>query len=246
MVLRSLFKHRSALPERFFENACDMHSHLLPGVDDGFPTVEKTLEGLAFMERYGFKKLKLTPHFMKDYPQNTKPVIEEKFNAFCQDHGNTISVELSLGGEYMLDSCFLDRCAEGFLTLDKEQTLVLCETSYMMADPQMKEMIYEVMLKGYQPVMAHPERYNYASMPLYKRWKEKDYLFQLNLLSLAGAYGDPAKMKARELLNEGMYDYVGSDLHRIENVDQMISAIRLSTKETDRLLQLFENNKQLD
>ena len=246
MVLRSLFKHRSALPERFFENACDMHSHLLPGVDDGFPTVEKTLEGLAFMERYGFKKLKLTPHFMKDYPQNTKPVIEEKFNAFCQDHGNHAGVELSLGGEYMLDSCFLDRCAEGFLTLDKEQTLVLCETSYMMADPQMKEMIYEVMLKGYQPVMAHPERYNYASMPLYKRWKEKDYLFQLNLLSLAGAYGDPAKMKARDLLNEGLYDYVGSDLHRIENVDQMISDIRLSTKETDRLLQLFENNKQLD
>lgn len=246
MVLRSLFKHRVALPERFFENACDMHSHLLPGVDDGFPTVEKTLEGLAFMERYGFKKLKLTPHFMKDYPQNTKPVIEEEFNAFCKDHGNNVGVELSLGGEYMLDSCFLDRCDEGFLTLDKERTLVLCETSYMMADPQMKEMIYEVMLKGYQPVMAHPERYNYASMPLYKRWKEKDYLFQLNLLSLAGAYGDPAKMKARELLNEGMYDYVGSDLHRIENVDRMISDIRLSTKEMDQLLQLFENNKQLD
>ena len=60
-----------------------------------------------------------------------------------------------------------------------------------------------------------------------------------------GAYGYPAKMKARELLNEGMYDYVGSDLHRIEYVDRMISAIRLSTKETDRLLQLFENNKQL-
>ena len=246
MVLRSLFKHRVALPERFFENACDMHSHLLPGVDDGFPTVEKTLEGLAFMERYGFKKLKLTPHLKLMLIESDSNIIEEEFNAFCKDHGNHAGVELSLGGEYMLDSCFLDRCDEGFLTLDKEQTLVLCETSYMMADPQMKEMIYEVMLKGYQPVMAHPERYNYASMPLYNRWKEKDYLFQLNLLSLAGAYGDPAKMKARELLNEGMYDYVGSDLHRIENVDRMISAIRLSTKETDRLLQLFENNKQLD
>lgn len=246
MVLRSLFLRRATLPERFFEGACDMHSHLLPGVDDGFPTVEKTLEGLAFLEHYGFKKLKMTPHFMKDYPQNTKPVIEEKFKVFCQDHGNAVGVELSLGGEYMLDSCFLERCTEGFLTLDKDRTLVLCETSYMMADPQMKEMIYEAMLKGYQPVIAHPERYNYATMPLYKRWKEKDYLLQLNLLSLAGAYGDPAKMKAHELLNEGMYDYVGSDLHRVENVDRMISAIRLTTKETDRLMQLLENNKQLD
>lgn len=245
MGLGSLVFCRAVLPEGFFEGACDMHSHLLPGVDDGFPTVEKTLEGIAFMKRQGFRKLKMTPHFMKDYPENTRYAIEEKFKAFCQDHGAALGVELSLGGEYMLDSCFLDRFAEGFLTLDKEGTLVLCETSYMMADPQMKEMIYEVMLKGYQPVMAHPERYMYAAMPLYKRWKEKDYLLQLNLLSLAGAYGEPAKMKARELLNEGMYDYVGSDLHRIENVDRMLSAIRLSTKETDRLLQLFENNKQL-
>lgn len=237
---------RSALPKDFFEGACDIHSHLLPGVDDGFPTEEKTMEGLSFMEQRGFKKLKMTPHFMKDYSQNTRQAIEAKFMAFCQDHGDAVGVELSLGGEYMLDSCFLDRFTEGFLTLDKEQTLVLCETSYMMADLQMKEMIYEIMLKGYQPVMAHPERYNYASMPLYKRWKEKDYLLQLNLLSLAGAYGDLAKMKALKLLNEGLYDYVGSDLHRIENVDRMIAAIRLSTKETDRLLQLFENNKQLD
>ena len=245
MGLGSIVFCRAVLPAGFFEGACDMHSHLLSGVDDGFPTVEKALEGIAFMKRLGFGKLKMTPHFMKDYPQNSRVAIEEKFKAFCQDHGAAVGVELSLGGEYMLDSCFLDRCAEGFLTLDKERTLVLCETSYMMADPLMKEMIYEAMLKGYQPVMAHPERYMYASLPLYKRWKEKDYLLQLNLLSLAGAYGDPAKMKARQLLNEGMYDYVGSDLHRIENVDRMLSAIRLSTKETDRLLQLFENNRQL-
>lgn len=246
MGLQSLFGGRAVLPEGFFEGACDVHSHLLPGVDDGFPTVEKTLEGVAFMKRLGFRKLKMTPHFMKDYPQNTRLAIEEKFKTFCQNHGATAGVELSLGGEYMLDSCFMDRFDEGFLTLDGERTLVLCETSYMMADPNTKEMLFQIMLKGYQPVMAHPERYNYASMPLYKRWKEKDYLLQLNLLSLVGAYGYPAKMKARELLNEGMYDYVGSDLHRIEYEDRMISTIRLSTKETDRLLQLFENNKQLD
>jgi len=106
-------------------------------------------------------------------------------------------------------------------------------------------MLYQVMLKGYQPVIAHPERYMYASMPLYKRWKQKDYLLQLNLLSLAGAYGKPAKVKAHELLKEGMYDFVGTDLHRIENVDRMIADIRLSIKETDQLLSLLEKNKQL-
>lgn len=236
---------KSSLPKGFFEGGCDIHSHLLPGVDDGFPSVEKSVEGLAFLKNKGFKKVKMTPHFMKDYPENTKETIEAKYTAFLKEVGETISVELSLGGEYMLDSCFMDRCEEGFLTLDKDQSLVLCETSYMMADPMAKEMLYQVMLKGYQPMIAHPERYAYASMPMYRRWKEKEYLLQLNLLSLAGAYGKTAQAKAHQMLKEGLYDYVGTDLHRITNVDAMISAIRLSKKELDRLLLLWENNSRL-
>ena len=235
-MFSNLFK--SALPDDFFKDASDIHSHLLPGVDDGFPNLEKTTEGLALMKQFGFKKVKMTPHFMKDY-------IENKFKTLLVEIGDSVSVELSLGGEYMLDSCFLDRFEEGFLTLDKDHSIVLCETSYMKADPNAKDMLYQIMLKGYQPVIAHPERYNYASMPLYKRWKERDYLLQLNLLSLAGAYGDLAKTKARQLLKEGLYDYVGSDLHRVNNVERMIKSIRLSTKEIDLLAGLLENNKQL-
>lgn len=235
---------RSPLPDHFFEGACDMHSHLLPGVDDGFPSIEKTLEGLAFMERKGFEQLKLTPHFMRDYPNNTRETIEAKYQTLLQELG-AVNIGLSLGGEYMLDACFLERFEEGFLTLDKEQTLVLCETSYMMIDPMAKEMLYQVMLKGYEPVIAHPERYNYANVALYKRWKEKDYLFQLNLLSLGGAYGKTALEKAHQLLKEGMYDYVGSDLHRVENVEHLMASIRLTTKERDQLQRLLENNKQL-
>ncbi len=242
-MFSNLFK--SALPDDFFKGASDIHAHLLPGVDDGFPDFEKTMEGLSFMKRFGFKKVKMTPHFMKDYRENTRESIEERYKAFIAEAGDTIPVELSLGGEYMLDSCFLDRFEEGFLTLDKGHSMVLCETSYMKADPNAKEMLYQIMLKGYQPVIAHPERYNYASMPLYKRWKERDYMLQLNLLSLAGAYGDLAKTKARQLLKEGLYDYVGSDLHRVNNVERMIKSIRLSAKEIDLLAGLLENNKQL-
>ena len=236
---------RTALPKGIFEGAYDIHSHLLPGVDDGFPDFEKTMEGLAFLKRLGYEKVKMTPHFMKDYSENTRASITAKYESFLAQAGNDLPVKLSLGGEYMLDSCFLDRFEEGFLTLDSENILVLCETSYMMADPNMREMLYRIMLKGYRPVVAHPERYNYASMPLYKRWKEKDYLLQLNLLSLGGAYGDMAQAKSRQLLKEGMYDYVGTDLHRVTNVDRMINSIRLSTKERDRLMELFENNKKL-
>ena len=236
---------KSRLRPGFFDGACDMHSHILPGVDDGIQDVGRATRALLLLNRIGYKKVKLTPHFMKDYPENTRANIEARFQAFLTEVGDETPVEISLGGEYMLDSCFMDRCEEGFLTLDKNNTLVLCETSYMSADPQAPNMLYQAMLKGYQPVIAHPERYNYASMATYRRWKEKDYLLQLNLLSLAGAYGETAKSKARALLKEGTYDYVGSDLHRDKDLRDLIYSIRLSNKERDQLQRLLENNKEL-
>lgn len=236
---------RKPIPEDFLQGFCDMHSHLLPGVDDGFPSLEMTLDGLAFLAKKGVRKVKMTPHFMKDYQGNTRAAIETKYQELLCEIANSVDVELTLGGEYMLDSCFPDRMEEGFLTLDCEETLVLCETSYMNQDPNANQMLYELMLKGYQPVIAHPERYAYATPRLYKRYKEKDYLFQLNLLSLAEAYGKEARIKALWMLKEGMYDFVGSDLHRLENVSEMIDHIKLSTKEIDQLLQLKENNQKL-
>ena len=236
---------KSKLPEGFFQGACDMHSHLLPGVDDGFPTAEKTLEALAFLKSHGVKAVKMTPHLMKDYPSNTLSTLSRKYDDFVKDHKPHIPLQLSLAGEYMLDSAFPARVEEGLLCLDKEHTLVLCETSYMMMEPRMKEMLYDIMLKGYQPLIAHPERYQYASKSLYLRWKQKGYLFQLNLLSLAGAYGDPAKVKAHQMLKDGAYDYVGSDLHRLTNLESMVKSIRLSKKELKNLETLLENNSKL-
>ena len=236
---------KSSLPDGFLAGACDMHSHLLPGVDDGFKSFEDSMEGLAKLKAKGFVKAKMTPHFMKDYPENTQETIEQKYQDFLQKAGDDLPLELTLGGEYMLDSHFLNRFEEGFLTLDKMQSLVLCETSYMMMDPMAKDMLYQVMLKGYQPVIAHPERYMYASKPMYKRWKDREYLFQLNLFSLSGVYGKPAEEKARMMLKEGLYDYVGTDLHRVANLESKISSIKLSKKELDRLSVLLENNKKL-
>lgn len=236
---------RSPLPKDFFEGACDMHSHLLPGVDDGFSSFEKTMEGLSLMKELGYTKVKMTPHFMRDYEENTRANIEAKYQAFLAQAGDSLPVELSLGGEYMLDSCFMDRFEEGFLTLDAAHSLVLCETSYMMAEPQAREKLYQVMLKGYRPVIAHPERYNYASMTHYNQWKERDYMLQLNLFSLSGAYGKLSQAKARKLLKAGLYDYVGTDLHRVAFLKEKLASIRLSSKERDQLLVLFENNKTL-
>jgi tyrosine-protein phosphatase YwqE len=114
-----------------------------------------------------------------------------------------------------------------------------------MYEPGITEMLYDVMCEGIQPVIAHPERYEYAVRDNYFRWRDKRYKFQLNLLSLAGAYGKPAMVKAHYLLKEGMYDYVGSDMHGLGNFERFLPEIRLSKKNIERLEQLIENNKKL-
>lgn len=234
---------RYKLPDDFFQGAVDVHCHLLPGVDDGFSTTEKSLHALKELEERGVKKMILTPHFMKEYPDNDRESIKAKFEVFKAEAAKACGIELRIGGEYMLDACFMDRYKEGFLTLADKQ--VLCETSYLMYEPGITEMIYDIMCDEYQPIIAHPERYEYAVKANYLRWKDKRYKFQLNLLSLAGAYGRPAMVKAHYLLKEEMYDYVGSDMHGLGNFERFLPEIRLSKKNMERLEQLIENNKKL-
>ena len=194
----SFLKHH--LPEDFFRGACDVHCHLLPGVDDGFATAEKSLHTLEVLEKRGVSKMILTPHFMKDYPDNDRDSITAKFETFKAEAAKVSKIELRLAAEYMLDARFMEHFKQGFLFLDKDNTHVLCETSYLMYEHGITEMLYDIMCEGLQPVIAHPERYQYANNDNYHRWKDKNYKFQLNLLSLAGAYGDPAYVKSHYLL----------------------------------------------
>ena len=239
------FFKKKALPDDFFQGACDMHCHILPDVDDGFKSTEESIQALKFLEAKGVKKMKLTPHFMKEYADNTKDAIIPKFEAFKKEVEGQCNIELQLAAEHMLDAGFIEHFERGFLTLDKDRSLVLCETSYMMCEPNYSSMLYEVMLDGYTPVIAHPERYQYASKQQYARWKGKDYLFQLNLLSLAGAYGKLAMEKSHYMLQHNMYDFVGSDMHRLDNFQKFMPSLKLKTSEIDALQLLLENNAKL-
>ena len=239
-----MFGFRHSLPADIFQGACDVHCHLLPGVDDGFSTTEKSLHALKKLEERGVQRMILTPHFMKEYPDNNRENITAKFEVFKEEAAKVSRIELRLAGEYMLDACFMDHFKQGFLTLDNKEQ-VLCETSYLMYEHGITDMLYDVMCDGIQPVIAHPERYEYAVKDNYLRWRDKRYKFQLNLLSLAGAYGKPAMVKAHYLLKEGMYDYVGSDMHGLDNFRRFLPQIRLNKKEMEWLEQLIENNKKL-
>ena len=233
------------LPADFFQGAMDVHCHLLPGVDDGFATLEKSLHALKVLEERGIQKMILTPHFMKDYPDNNRASITAQFEGYKREASKVSKIELHLGAEYMLDACFMEHFKQGFLTLDGKGTHVLCETSYLMYEQNITEMLYDIMCEGFQPVIAHPERYEYADKMAYSRWRSKGYKFQLNLLSLAGAYGAPAVAKSRSLLKEDFYTYVGSDMHGLNNFRRFLPELHLNTNEIDKLYQLKENNKQL-
>ena len=180
---------------------------------------------------------------MKDYPLNNRQSITAEFETFKAEASEVCGIELHLAAEYMLDACFMEHYKQGLLTLDKKGSHVLCETSYMMCEHGVKEMLYEIMCSDYQPVIAHPERYEYANKDSYFRWKDKRYKFQLNLLSLAGVYGETARLKSHYLLKEGMYDYIGSDMHGLSNFRRFLPEIKLKTKEMDAIAQLLENNK---
>ena len=240
-----MFGFRYNLPDDFFKGSVDIHCHLLPGVDDGFPTTEKSLHALRRLEEHGVEKMILTPHFMNDYPNNDRDSITEKFKRFRAEAIKISKIELRLAGEYMLDTGFMKRFKQGFLTLDKAGAHVLCETSYMMYEQGVEEMVYDVMCEGIQPVVAHPERYEYADRDNYASWKDKNYKFQLNLLSLVGVYGEMAEIKAHYLLKENYYDYIGSDMHNLSNFEYYLPELRLKMKEIDKLEQLLENNKTL-
>lgn len=219
----------------------DVHSHILPGVDDGSPDMTTSLELLRYMEQLGFRKVWLTPHIMEDY-RTSNEQLRQRFGELKAAY--TGSLELGLASEYMMDAAFTERLKGEVLPIGDKYLLV--ETSYMYPPAGLHDILMEVWNAGYRPVIAHPERYLYMDEADYRELKEKGYHFQLNLMSLSGYYGKRPKVVSEKLLQQGMYDLVGSDLHHLERYRTMLDTLKLTRKQLDLLGVLFENNSQLD
>ncbi len=216
--LSGLFHKKYPLP---LDGFTDWHCHILPGVDDGVRTMEESLSILARYEQAGIKEVWLTPHIMEDVP-NTTSKLRQRFTELTETyHG---SIMLHLAAENMLDNLFRERLeADDLLPIGEDGKTLLVETSYFNAPMKFRETIETIKSKGYFPLLAHPERYNYInSISEYRGINEQGVLFQLNLMSLGGYYGPAVQRKAEQLLAEGMYDRVGSDLHRSEHLDFML------------------------
>ena len=215
------FRKRQTLEESgFFRGFTDWHCHILPGVDDGVQTMDEALQILAEYERLGVKEVWLTPHIMEDIP-NTTEKLRERFAELKASYQG--SVMLHLASENMLDNLFEERLEKNdLLPIGKDGKHLLVETSYFNPPMGLNNILLRIKAKGYYPVLAHPERYLYMNENDYQRLKSMNVQFQLNQFSLFGLYGKEPQKRAKALQKLKMYDYIGSDLHTLKVLNNIL------------------------
>lgn len=232
---------KTALEAGILNNLTDIHSHYLPDVDDGFEKTEDTIAALRVMVDWGVKCIYFTPHVMSDLPCNKREFLKERFADFLKIAPDGITFRL--GAEYMLDASFYDHMKDGLLPLGENHVLI--EMSYMSPSPQLTNIIYDLQMQNYIPLLAHPERYLFMSEKQYGELKEKGCRFQLNLTSLAGQYGQRVHDVAWFLLQQGMYDFVGSDIHNLNVFRHKVNLLRLTKEEQELVHKLVRKNDLL-
>ena len=207
----ALTQHTTLEKSGFFRDFADVHSHILPGVDDGVQIMEEALRILAGYERLGVREVWLTPHVMEDIP-NTTQQLRERFAELQEAYeGNVV---LHLSSEHMLDNLFEERLERNdVLPLGEDGRHLLVETSYYNPPVGLRNILLRIKSKGYYPVLAHPERYQYMERQDYGQLKAMGVRFQMNLLSLLGLYGQVVRKKAEWLLRSRSYEWVGTDVH---------------------------------
>lgn len=227
-------KRISLVDSGIFKGFTDWHSHILPGVDDGVQTMEEALAILCLYETLGVTTVWLTPHIMEDIPNETA-FLRQRFSELKAAY--TGPVGLHLAAENMLDNLFEERLEKNdLLPLGEKGDHLLVETSYFNPPMGLSDILLRIKAKGYHPVLAHPERYVYMGESDYQQLKSLDVKFQLNVLSLADAYGDHVRRKAEALLNGNMVNLYGTDIHHYSIFQKCICAG--VTKNVQKLLDL--------
>lgn len=223
----SLFKKkRRDFNGNFGVLKCDMHSHLIPGIDDGSPDMDTSIQLIEGLRDAGYEKLITTPHLMLDLYPNNRQIITRGYEKLkAEVEKRNINIHLQAAAEYFLDDHF-DRLLqqdEPLLTI--KDNLVLVEFSFASAPLDYKEKIFAIQMKGYKPILAHPERYSYFhhKPEIYDELKNSGCLFQVNILSFSGYYGKGVAQMAERLLKLKYIDLLGTDLHHHRHLEHLQS-----------------------
>lgn len=197
----------------------DIHSHLLPGIDDGVKTIEDSIEIIRFLKSLGYQKFIITPHVMSDAFRNTPEIILGKLNEVREELlRQNVDVQIFAAAEYYLDEFLYESLLTTEL-LTLPGNYLLFETNFLTEPLNLKEFIFKATTKGYKLILAHPERYVYLQNDLSKAEDllNRGVLFQVNITSISGYYSKPAQKTARELIERGWVHWLGTDCHHMQH-----------------------------
>lgn len=245
-LIKTLFKSKEKAPLDLSALKVDMHSHLIPGIDDGAQSMDHAIGILIRFSELGYKKVITTPHVMYDYYPNTPETILGGLEKVRSELKRlNIPIEIDAAAEYFYDEYFVELIQnEKLLTFGNNE--VLFEFSFGAKPNGIDEMIFQLKTKAYQPVLAHFERYLFylkEGVEPARKFREKGVKIQMNLNSLSGHYGPAIKKQAELLVDNKLVDYVATDCHRIEHLDILQS--NLSKKYYRKLGEMEFLNKKL-
>ena len=226
----SFFKKKTTSASDLSSLRCDMHSHLIPGIDDGSPDLETSVRLIRGMIGLGYKKIITTPHINADIFPNTPAIIRAGQTVVTEElRRQDIDVTFQAAAEYLMDERFSRLLAVGEPLLTLKDNLVLVELSFAVPAINLREILFDMQLKGYQPVLAHPERYLYfgANRKWYDQLRDAGCFFQLNLLSFAGHYGPDSRQLAEYLIKKQYVDLLGTDLHHEKHLETLRSSVKI-------------------
>ncbi|MBD5186024.1 MAG: hypothetical protein HDS92_05385 [Bacteroidales bacterium] len=214
------FLKKNKTPRQLFF-ATDVHCHIVPGVDDGSPDLETSLELLERMRSWGLRHVITTPHMTQDTFENTTATLDPAFAVLKEGAAKAgIDVKLERTAEHRIDEFFTEQLEKGDI-VPYPNNYLLVENSFVQEPYGLDRLLFDLKLKGYKPILAHPERFRYYQLDpsRYDMLRQAGNLFQLNILSLAGYYGKETKQMAEKLVEKGYIDFLGTDLHHHEHAD---------------------------
>jgi protein-tyrosine phosphatase len=226
----AFFNRKSAPSSSLGSLRCDVHSHLIPGIDDGSPDLETSVRLIRGMMELGYKKIITTPHINADIFPNTPAIIRAGQIVVTEElRRQHIDVAFHAAAEYLMDERFSRLLAAGDPLLTLKDNLVLVELSFAVPAINLREILFDMQLKGYQPVLAHPERYLYfgANRKWYDQLRTIGCSFQLNLLSFSGHYGPESRRLAEYLIKKQYVDLLGTDMHHERHLEVLRSSEKI-------------------
>ena len=206
----------------------DLHSHLIPGIDDGAKNMDESLQLVRSLYALGYRRLITTPHtMMHRFPNSRDTILRGLENLRNAVDAAGIPVTIEAASEYYLDEHFLSLVQQkSLLTFGENE--VLFEMSYVIPPLELDTILFELQSHGYTPVLAHPERYLYLHKEVeeYAKLKERGVRFQVNINSLGGYYSKPVQRAAKTLMEKGWIDYLGSDAHHRRHTDALVQTLQ--------------------